>query len=173
LRLRSRGLRGQYDPAIVFEWIRERRVDGLIIAKSQRRERPLLREALASQLPIVTVAPDEAVTHVHIVKCDNLAGGVAVANHLAAPRHRRVGVAGGPRPSLASRRGVRGSRDGLARQGIRLRPKAIPGGGSSEADAGAAFASRWLDGRPPVTALVMGNDALALGFMRVAQQRGV
>src|SRR5262249_58694992 len=139
LRLRSRGLRGQYDPAIVFEWIREGRVDGLIIAKSQRRERPLLREALASQLPIVTVAPDEAVTHVHIVKCDNLAGGVAVANHLAALGHRRVGFAGGPRHSLDSKHRLRGLRDGLARHGIRLPPKAISWCGSSEAAAGPPF----------------------------------
>src|SRR3954469_8365862 len=59
LMLSSLELRDKYDPTIVFEWIRGRRVDGMIIAKSQRRERPLLKEALASQIPLVMVAPDE------------------------------------------------------------------------------------------------------------------
>ena len=51
LMLASTELTGQYDPHIVFEWIRERRVDGLIVAKSQRRDRaadpPRARRAAA------------------------------------------------------------------------------------------------------------------------------
>ena len=38
LMLSSLELRGHYDADIVFEWVRERRVDGLILAKSQKRE---------------------------------------------------------------------------------------------------------------------------------------
>src|SRR4026208_926017 len=60
LMLASTELTGKYDPGVVFGWIRERRVDGLIIAKSQRRDRPLIRRAVDAQLPTVLVAPDEA-----------------------------------------------------------------------------------------------------------------
>ena len=59
LMLSSLELRGQYDPALVFAWIRDRRVDGLILAKSQRRERALLKAAIEAQLPTVIIAPDE------------------------------------------------------------------------------------------------------------------
>ena len=79
LMLSSLELRGQYDPTTVFDWIRGRRVDGLIIAKSQRRERAMLREALIARVPLVMIAPDEMVTPAHVVRCDNYAGGVAVS----------------------------------------------------------------------------------------------
>ena len=172
--LSSLELRGQYDPRIVLDWIRGRRVDGLIIAKSQRRERPLLHEALEAQVPIITVAPDEAVTHVHVVRCDNIGGGVAVADHLVELGHRHVAFAGGPPHSLDSKHRLRGLTEGLARHGIRLdRRKSVFFCTSYESSAGADFAARFLDKPFEATALVMGNDALALGFMRVAQQRGV
>ena len=86
LMLASTELTGQYDPGIVFEWIRERRVDGLIVAKSQRRDRVLIRRAVDAQLPTVLVAPDEAFHQVQLVRCDNRGAGVIVANYLVAAR---------------------------------------------------------------------------------------
>ena len=173
LMLSSLELRGKYDPAIVFEWIRGRRVDGLIIAKSQRRERAMLREALASRVPVVMIAPDEAVTPAHVVRCDNRAGGVAVAHHLAELGHRRIAFLGGPEHSLDSQHRLRGLRAGLTQHGVRLSSQSVFFCGSYEADAGAQFAERFLNDSVDVTALVAANDALALGFMRVAHQRHV
>jgi LacI family transcriptional regulator len=171
LMLSSLELRGQYDPTTVFDWIRGRRVDGLIIAKSQRRERAMLREALIARVPLVMIAPDEMVTPAHVVRCDNYAGGVAVAHHLAELGHRRIAFLGGPEHSLDSQHRLRGLNDGLTLHGVRQTTKATFFCGSYEADAGAAFAQEFL-GRPTdITALVAANDALALGFMRVAHQR--
>jgi DNA-binding LacI/PurR family transcriptional regulator len=82
LMLASTELTGEYDPGIVFEWIRERRVDGLIIAKSQRRDRVLIRRAVDAQLPTVLVAPDEAFHQVQLVRCDNRGAGVVVARSI-------------------------------------------------------------------------------------------
>ena len=172
LMLCSLELRARYDPAIVFEWIRGRRVDGLIIAKSQRRERPLLREALDSQVPIVMVAPDEAVTPAHVVRCDNRAGGAAVADHLAELGHRQIAFLGGPRHSTDSKHRLRGLREGLARHRIKLGAKSVFFCGSYEAEAGEAFAQEFFDHHSDVTAVVAANDSLALGFMRAAHQRG-
>src|SRR5947207_1461736 len=98
LMLASTELTGTYDPGIVFEWIRERRVDGLIIAKSQRRDRVLIRRAVDAQLPTVLVAPDEAFHQVQLVRCDNRGAGVVVANYLVQLGHTRIAFAGGPRP---------------------------------------------------------------------------
>jgi LacI family transcriptional regulator len=171
LMLCSLELRGRYDPSIVFDWIRGRRVDGLIIAKSQRRERPLLREAIGAQVPIVMIAPDETVAPAHVVRCDNRAGGVAVAHHLAELGHRQIAFLGGPAHSLDSKHRLRGLREGLARHRIRLSATSIFFCGSYEADAGARFAEQFLNGKLDATAVVTANDALALGFMRVAHQR--
>jgi LacI family transcriptional regulator len=173
LMLASLELTGEYDPRIVFEWIRGRRVDGLILAKSQRRERSLLKAAIEARLPAVTVAPDEAVEQVQIVRCDNVAAGVAVAHHLADLGHRAIAFAGGRAGSLDSIHRLKGLRDGLGERGIRLNPKHVFSCGSYLADAGAEFARQFFEEAYPVTAVVLANDALAFGFMRVAQQLGV
>jgi LacI family transcriptional regulator len=173
LMLASLELRGTYDPGLVLEWVRARRVDGLIVAKSQRRERPLFRACADARLPTVVVAPDEAPPHAHVVTCDNIGAGAAIARHLATLGHRRVAFAGGPVHSLDSRHRLRGLREGLAAAAIPLADDDVHTCGSWGTDAGGAFAHRWLAERRRATAMVMANDALAFGFMRVAQQRGI
>ena len=176
LMLASLELRGQYDPSLVFSWIRDRRVDGVVIAKSQRRERQLIKAALEAQLPAVIIAPDEITTDVQVVRCNNIAAGAALAAHLAALGHRKVGFAGGPEHSIDSKHRLRGLRDELSRRGILMDPSNIFACGSFTSDAGGEFAGRFFDERGSqldVTALVLANDALAFGFMRVALQRGI
>jgi LacI family transcriptional regulator len=173
LMLASLELRGQYDPSIVFEWIRDRRVDGVIIAKSQRRERALLRACVTAKLPTVTVVPDEMLPRVHVVRCNNIAAGVAVANHLLDLGHTRIGFAGGPPHSIDSRHRLRGLREGLSARGLFLPSDRVFSCGSWETAAGEQLAEHLLAGPFDMTALVLANDALAFGFMRVAQQRGL
>src|SRR4030095_6700981 len=82
--------RDSNDPAIAFEWIDERRVDGLIIAKCHRRDKTLVSAALDAQLPIVAVAPDETLTEVAVLRADNIAAGRTLGAHLAELGHTRV-----------------------------------------------------------------------------------
>ena len=173
LMLSSLELRGQYNPSLVFAWIRDRRVDGLVIAKSQRRERALLKAAVEAQLPTVIIAPDEISTDVQVVRCNNVAAGTTVAAHLANLGHRRIGFVAGPQHSIDSKHRLRGLRDELARRGIRLDADAIFVCGSYTSEAGGQFAREFFEKPIDLTAVVLANDALAFGFMRVAQQRGV
>jgi LacI family transcriptional regulator len=173
LMLASLELSGRYDPRIVQQWVRERRVDGVILVKSQRRERALVHECIEAQLPTVMIAPDEAVASAHLVRCDNRAAGAAVAHHLANLGHKRIAYAGGPEHSVDSRQRLTGLKEVLEERGIRLDPKRISFCSSYEADAGCQFANEILKTPFDFTALVTGNDAIALGFMRIAQQHGV
>lgn len=173
LMLASLELRGHYDASRVFQWIREKRVDGLIIAKSQNRERSLLKTAVEAQLPAVTVAPDEEFEHVQVLRCNNLAAGAAVADHLTDLGHRRIAFAGGPEHSIDSKNRLRGLKERLAHLGAPLDSKLIYSCGSWEAEAGIEFGRTLLAKPLQFTALVTANDALALGFMRVAQQRSI
>lgn len=173
LMLCSLELHGRYDPRIVFEWIRDGRVDGLITAKSQRRERPMLRAAVDAQLPVVTVVPDEILTHLHVVRCDNVAAGVAIAHHLCDLGHRHVAFVGGPVHSIDSKQRLRGVREGLAARGRALDERSTFSCDSWESQAGGELAERFFAAPQPATAVVLANDALAFGFMRVALQRGV
>ena len=173
LMLASTELRSEYDPALVFEWIRDRRVDGLIIAKSQRRERSLFKAAVDARLPTVAVVPDENVTHVQVLRSNNLAAGMLVAHHLADLGHRHIGFVGGPKHSIDSQHRERGLREGLAKRGIRLDSAQVFSCSKWDVDAGSAFAAEFLAKPLAITALVLANDALAFGFMGVALRRGV
>lgn len=173
LMLASLELRGQYDPSLVFAWIRDRRVDGLIIAKSQRRERALLKAAVEAQLPTVIIAPDEISNDVQVIRCNNIAAGALVGAHLASLGHRRVAFGAGPQHSIDSKHRLRGLRDELARRGIRMLDEDIHSCDSYASDAGGRFAREFLQKPSDVTAVVLANDALAFGFIRVAQQQGV
>ncbi|ODS51933.1 MAG: hypothetical protein ABS36_19400 [Acidobacteria bacterium SCN 69-37] len=173
LQLASLELLGRYDPARVFEWIRDRRVDGMILAKTQRRDRAILHEAAVVRLPVVAVAPDERLADVQVLHCNNFEAGVTVAEHLADLGHTRVAFAAGPPHSIDSRHRLRGVREGLARRRLRLDPALVYSCGGWALEAGTTFAQALL-GRPlPMTAIVFANDALALGFLRVAHERGV
>jgi DNA-binding LacI/PurR family transcriptional regulator len=164
---------GRYDPGRAFEWIQGHRVDGLIMAKSQRRDRALFQAATEARLPVVAVVPDETSPDAQVLQCNNLEAGAAVAQHLADLAHRRIGFVGGPAHSLDSKHRLRGLTEGLTERGIRLDPCQVYSCGSWEIEAGSAFARDVLSHKLPVTALVFANDALALGFMRVAHERNV
>ena len=173
LMLLSLELRDTYDPAIAFEWIDEQRVDGLIIAKCHRRDKPLVNAALDAQLPIVAVAPDETLNDVAVLRADNIAAGRTLGAHLAELGHTRVAFAGGPSVSVESRHRLRGLREELGTRGIQMRKEDISFCASYDADQGAAYAETFLRQPTPPTAVVLGSDALAIGFIRAAQQRGV
>jgi LacI family transcriptional regulator len=173
LMLLSLELRDKYDPAIAFEWIDERRVDGLIIAKCHRRDQALMSAAIEAQIPIVAVAPDETLTDVSVMRADNIAAGRTLAAHLAELGHQRVAFAGGPRVSVESRHRLQGLREELAARDIQMRDDDVCFRASYEAEEGAAFAGTFLRQRTRPTAVVLGSDALAIGFIRAAQQRGV
>jgi LacI family transcriptional regulator len=133
----------------------------------------LIREAVDAHLPTVLIAPDEAAPHVQLVRCDNRAAGVAVAHHLVELGHRVVAFASGPAHSLDSKHRLIGFREGLADHDIELPPELIFSCGSWEADAGARFARTYFERERGATAVVLANDALASGFMRVAHHVGV
>ena len=173
LMLASLEHKGNYDAGVPIQWIRERRIDGLVIAKSQKRERSLLHAAIDAQLPVVTIAPDEAVHHALVIGCNNVNAGVAVADHLVDLGHRKIAFVGGPSHSIDSKHRLRGLRNRLRQLGIALDSEITTFCGSYEAEAGVEFARRLLAKPLEITALVMANDALALGFMRTAQQRGI
>ena len=159
LMLLSLELRDKYDPAIAFEWIDERRVDGLIIAKCHRHDKALVQAAMDAQLPIVAVAPDETLRDVSVLRADNIGAGRMLGAHLAELGHRWVAFAGGPHASVESRHRLQGLREELGKRGVQMRDEDVCFRASYEADEGAAFAQTFLLRPTRPTAVVLGNDA--------------
>jgi LacI family transcriptional regulator len=173
--LSSLVLRDQYDSSAVQASISEHRFDGLIFIRYTRRERHLLRAARAAQLPVVFIAPDEDLSVGHTVRCCNRDAGVAVAEHLLELGHRRIAYVGGPRDSLDSQDRLRGLRAGLGRAGVSLAREDVTFADNYEAARGTEYADALIKRKRAQlpTAIVLGNDAMALACMRVLLKEGV
>lgn len=173
--LGSMMLHGEYDPAAVAAWIQDRRVDGLILVRYSVRDEPLVGAAKRAGLPVVLIAPDVTAPADFTVRCDNSKAGRLVAEHLVGLGHEHIAFAGGPRESFDTRQRLAGLADGLSERGIKLAPEHIWFGPGYSRDAGMAYAGEYLAlpvaERP--TAVVLGNDPMALGFMRTILRHGV
>ena len=101
--------------------------------------------------------------------------GRLIGRHLAELDHRRVAFFGGPRESLDTRRRLRGLSEALAERGVTIREADVGFASSYTPEAGIAFATRFLADRPAkrATAVVLGNDVMALGFIRTLLQSRV
>jgi LacI family transcriptional regulator len=175
LMLGSLALRGRYDDAAVRRWIVERRVDGIIFARCTRREEQLVRLAKRARLPMVFIAPDEHFGAGPVFATHNRPMAAALAEHLLTLGHRRFAFLGGPRDSVDTNDRLSGLRDALAAHDLDIKTADITYAPSYGPEGGAAFAAAWL-ARPRAqapTAVVCGNDALALGFLRVVLGNGV
>lgn len=173
--LASMMLEGNYDPTAVLGWLLEGRVDGLILVRYGRRDRPLLDAAGAAGVPVVLIAPDLSAPADFTVRCDNVNAGWLVAQHLAKLGHERVAFAGGPKESLDSRQRLQGLEEGLAEHDITLPPESIFFGPGYAREAGVRYAESFLALAPRErpSAVVLGNDPMAIGFMRTVLQQGV
>jgi DNA-binding LacI/PurR family transcriptional regulator len=173
--LASMMLKGSYDPGVVLGWVLEGRVDGLILVRYGRRDRPLLDAAAKAGLPVVLIAPDLSAPSDFSVRCDNVNAGWLVAQHLAELGHRRIAFAGGPKESLDSRQRLQGLQEGLLERGVDLSPQRVWFGPGYSRDSGVRYAEAFLalpaSERP--SAVVLGNDPMAIGFMRTVLQHGV
>jgi LacI family transcriptional regulator len=168
-------LNGRYDSSRVAAWISEHRVDGLIFIRYTRREHGLFTAAAAAGVPVVLIGPDIKAPASSIVRCNNVDAGRLVGEHLISLGHQRVAFAGGPRDSIDTRDRHRGLAQALTDAQLELPDRRVWFGPHYGSEAGIEYAQAFLElplrARP--SAVVMGNDAMALGFMRTVLQRGV
>lgn len=173
--LASTMLEGHYDPEAVLAWITEGRVDGLILARYSQRDRLLIEAAARAGLPTVLIAPNVIAPDDFTVRYDNLRAGRLVAKHLADLSHRRIAFAGGPEESLDTSQRLEGLQEGLAAYGLTIASQDIWFGPSYARAAGVEYADLFLARSPSArpSAVVLGNDPMALGFMRTVLKDGV
>jgi LacI family transcriptional regulator len=162
-----------YDQSSVLEWINHRRVDGLIFARARRREKPLIEAATKQGIALALIAPDEDFGAGKVVSSGNQQAGRDAGRHLAALGHRVVSFVGGPRESVDSRLRLAGLREGLGEAGVTLPDDRVVFAPHYNVNEGRNFAAAWRKQKSPATAVVFGNDAMALGFMSVLLNEGL
>ncbi len=108
------------------------------------------------------------------VTATNHRGARAVADHVLAQGHRRIGIIGGPPSLWTANQRLAGYREALAAAGIE--PDAAPlFTGDYQQDSGYAGARALLD-QPPArrpTALICANDLMAIGALLYCREIGL
>ncbi|HSB80366.1 MAG TPA: LacI family DNA-binding transcriptional regulator [Candidatus Methylomirabilis sp.] len=153
------------------EVLRQRRVDGIIFGSVFLHD-PVVEGLVEAGYPCIMYNRRLRSGRGNYIVLDNLGASRELTRHLLGLGHRHIGfVSGLPQLSTAADR-LRGYREALRGAGLRVDSQLIhPGGFKAELAQQAAHELLKLPRRP--TAIVAGNDLMALGVMQAAGELGI
>lgn len=159
------------ETAVIAEF-EARRCDGLVVATASRRS-PTVERLAADGPPTVLVTRDLDAGSLPFVAADDAAGVHAVVRHLVTMGHERLAQLSGPLNLSTTV-----TRAGAFRAAVSelLGPTTEPlvrHGGRFTIDVGRELTGELLRERRDITAIVAGNDMIALGCLDALRQAGV
>jgi DNA-binding LacI/PurR family transcriptional regulator len=158
----------------LFSPLLEERVDGAFLflsgAPSVRRKTIRRIDELDFDFVVFERAP--AGVNVVSVTAENRDGARQLAEHLLGCGHRRIAFISTRTPWPMVEERLRGYRDALSAAGL-LAPELEVSDGVWDPSDGSRMAERLLELPDPPTAIMGGNDLLALGALRAARIRGL
>jgi DNA-binding LacI/PurR family transcriptional regulator len=158
----------------LFSPLLEERVDGAFLflsGTSSVRRRTIRRlDELGSSFVVFEQAPPRV--RVVSVVAENRGGARRLTEHLLDRGHRRIAFVATRTPWPMVEERLRGYRDALTAAGLAEAELVATEGVWNPAD-GARMAERLLDLDDPPTAIMCGNDQLALGVLQAARLRGI
>ncbi len=132
---------------------------------------PSLRDELRSRgIPVVQLDGDPAGPCLAAVRVDYSRGVGEAARHLRELGHREAAVIAGPASRVSAVRYRQACLDALRREGF-PQPRLIEG--DNRVEGGAAAARALLEKRPPPTAILCGNDMMAIGSLLALHAAGL
>lgn len=156
----------------VFEGMRSRHVDGFIVATA-REQHPLLDQAASEELPVVLVnriLDDDTFPSASV---DDATGAQLAVAHLVELGHGRIAHIAGPQDVSTGRGRVLGFQTGMAAAHLPLEERLLTFATGFTRAEGQRCLAELLDRRADFTAVVAGNDLLALGCYAALEQRGL
>ena len=156
----------------VFEGMRSRHVDGFIVATARERH-PLLDQAAAEELPVVLVNRILVDGSFPSASGDDRIGANLAVAHLAQLGHRRIAHIAGPQDLSTGRGRLHGFEAGMAAAGIPLDRRLIAFARGFTRAEGQRCLIELLAGPGDFTAVVAGNDLLALGCYAALELSGL
>lgn len=154
------------------ESLRSRQVEGLIIATAHLQH-PLLEQLQREGVPMVMVNRRPANVDVSSVTADDAAGVELAVDHLALLGHRRIAHLAGPETTSTGVNRARAYRGAIRDLGLDDDPALIRTCSYWSEDAGATALRQLYDDGVDFTAIVAGNDLIALGCYDVFAERGL
>lgn len=146
-------------------------LDGLIFATATL-DSPIVAEMQRRGVPLVLVVRAVDDVKVDTVEIDNVHAGMVAVEHLFQLGHRRIGLVMGPRNTSTSRDRAQGALRGLAEHGLGPEFASLVWGDYTT-ESGYSSAIAMLGDPDPITAIIAGNDTIALGVLEAAKRRGV
>jgi LacI family transcriptional regulator len=159
------------DLAVDLQALEDRHADALIFATVMTRPVRLPDRRLAEHGVILLNCFDEELDLPSVLP-DDRAGGAAAAELAAAAGHVRIALIGGEAGTWPATARLDGYRDALARRGIQFDPELVRHG-NWHADSGYTEARQVLALANPPTALLCGNDRMALGAYDAIKELGL
>ncbi len=152
-------------------WVRGRRVDGFIIARS-RCEDERITFLLAERFPFVVFGRTSLEVDYLFLDVDGAAGVSAAVEHLYERGHRQIGFLVPPKDFNFSHHRLAGYKNALAAHDLPYNAEWMLECKLTQAD-GEECMQVLLDRAPAPTAVIAGNDLVAIGAMRAVQKRGL
>lgn len=153
----------------LFDTLRARQVDGFIIATA-RRHHPLIQEAAEAEVPMVLVSRTVRGLALPAVTLDDHAAIQLAVEHLHSLGHTSIGHVMGPASTSTSR----ARREGFVAscRAFGIKSDAVVEADEFSTTEGQRACVELLD-KYAVTAIVGGNDLIALGCIATAAERGL
>lgn len=160
----------------LIEPLVEGRADGAVVFLSGETElRARYIEQLREQLdlPFLLLEEHELGEGVATICADDRDGSREVCRHLLARGHERIGFLTAAHSWSAIEQRIAGYREAHEEAGIACEPVLMRRAGNFEPLDAALAAADLLDRHPRPTAIMCGNDLIALGLMKAARDRGL
>jgi LacI family transcriptional regulator len=157
---------------IYLEAMRGRQVDGFISATA-RLDRELLAELDGAGTPLVLVNRSLEDGSVPAVTVDDRRGIALAVEHVLELGHERVGHVAGPQNLSTGHRRQLSFTEAMQAHGIEVAPEQIKFGSYFTEEEGARACDQLLSDAPGVTAIVAGNDLMAIGCYDTLEKHGL
>lgn len=152
--------------------LRARQVEGMIFATA-RLHHPLLEQLVHEDVAVVLVNRKIESAAIPNVICDDTSGVAAALHHLTELGHRRIAHLAGPQSTSTGAVRLRAYRQAIADAGGADDDSLVQVCDYWTEEQGAAAVRRLLDAGTDFTAILAGNDLLALGAYDALGERGL
>jgi LacI family transcriptional regulator len=156
----------------IFAEMVERHVDGLIVATA-RREDPELVALAQSGVHVVLVNRVVEDRSIASVSADDAAGVRAVVDHLVGLGHERIGHVAGPQSMSTGYARYQAFLSSMRAAGREVDPDLVAAAESFTIEEGERCATAVLERGVRPTAIIAGNDMLALGCYSALERAGL
>lgn len=146
-------------------------LDGLVLATATL-DSPIVAELKRRVIPLVLVIRSVDDSTIDTVEIDNVHAGAEAARHLFQLGHRRIGLVMGQRNTSTSRDRSEGALNWLESQHI-SRDDVPLIYGAYTMESGYSSAMNLLSDAHPVSAIIAGNDTMALGVLEAAKRKKI